>query len=50
MMGNAHDIRPDHRRRKAHLNRAFLKKVGWHELANRHRRRRLRQSLKEYRG
>ena len=46
MNGTAHDIQPDRRRKKAHINRAFLKAVGWRDLAHRHRRRSLRRRLK----
>lgn len=47
MIGTAHDDKSnDHRRHKAHLNRAFLKSIGLRDMAHRHRRRALHQRLK----
>jgi hypothetical protein len=46
MMSTARDFPADHRRRKAHFNRAFLKSIGWRDMAHRHRRRALRRRLK----
>lgn len=46
MIGTSHDIPDDRRRNKAHFNRAFMKRVGWRDMAHRHRRRALRRRLK----
>lgn len=47
MIGNAHDVPDDYRRRKRHLVRQFYKKAGLYTLAHRHRRRALRKTLRQ---